>query len=302
MFFDLKLFLDPAILFILSLFITALTYFILKTYKTHVALCSIITTLKTFKKDDIIYRFKELDIKLSKYDFIANYWQEFKQTLVFNEKVDFKTSKINQTSANTANIQCTVDSSYFFNEENLIHNKMNYKFISAIPTILTGLGPLFTFLNIAIAFSKVDFSSQETTISSVTSLMTSMKAAAMVSVLAVGTSICFIVIERILYNLLCKKPLVELELQINKLFDSISSERFLVELLQETKEQNTTLNEQFVNLPNQIQTAIDKSFTEKLTPYLENLIFGVNNLQKIITDIANKKPSDNVIDEFFKKD
>lgn len=302
MFFDLKLFLDPAILFIIILFISVLTYFILKAYQTNANLTSIISTLKTFKKGEIIYRFKELDTKLSQYSFISNYWKEFKQTLVFNDNANLKTSQINQTSANTTNIQCTVDSSYFFNEENLIHNKMNYKFISAIPTILTGLGPLFTFLNIAIAFSKVNFSSQDTTIASITSLMTSMKAAAMVSVLAVGTSICFIIIERILYNLLCKKPLIELELQINQLFDNISSERFLVELLQETKEQNSTLNQQFINFPDQIQTAIDKSFTQKLTPYLENLIFGINNLQKTMTDIANKKPSDNVIDELFKKD
>ena len=60
-----------------------------------------------------------------------------------------------------------------FNEETLILSKYNSKFISAIPTVLTGFGPLFTFLNIAIAFGKIDFSTQERTISSVAGLMSS---------------------------------------------------------------------------------------------------------------------------------
>ena len=50
--------------------------------------------------------------------------------------------------------------------------------IQTIPTVLTGFGPLFTFLNIAIAFGRIDFSTQEKTIASVSNFMTSMQTAA----------------------------------------------------------------------------------------------------------------------------
>ena len=177
-------------------------------------------------------------------------------------------------------MQCTVDSGYFFNEETLVNSKLNYKFISAVPTILTGLGPLFTFLHISLAFAKVNFSTQEATIASVSSLLASMKVAAMISVVAVGTSIMFLVFERLLYKNMCKNPLERFNVEMNKLFDSITSEKFLVELLRESKLQNNIVNQNFSAMPVQIKAAFDASFKETLVPYLDNLIFSVNKLQE----------------------
>ena len=188
-----------------------------------------------------------------------------------------------------------VDSSYFFNEETLINSKLNYKFISSVPTILTGLGPLFTFLHISLAFSKVDFATQEATIASVSSLLAAMKVAAMISVVAVGYSILFIIIERLLYKSMCKAPLNAFQLEMNKLFDSITSEKFLVDLLKESKIQNLALNKAFAQLPAQMKTAFDKSFKDTLVPYLDNLIFSVNKLQ----DNLKKEASKGLLDDIF---
>ena len=214
----------------------------------------------------------------------------FKNTLVFNEGISVKGSPVENSS-----IQCTVDASYFFNEETLINSKLNYKFISAVPTILTGLGPLFTFMHIAIAFSKVDFATQEATIASVSSLLASMKVAAMISVVAVGTSILFLVIERLLYKNMCKTPLSAFQLELNKLFDTITQEKFLVELLRESKLQNSVLNQTFTTMPLQLKAAFDKSFKETLIPYLDNLIFSVNKLQENI----KKSGSKGILDDLF---
>ena len=78
--------------------------------------------------------------------------------------------------------------------------------IQTIPTVLTGFGPLFTFLNIAIAFGKIDFSTQEKTIQSVSNFMGSMQTAALVSVVAVGSSLIYLMIERLVYTRMCKTP------------------------------------------------------------------------------------------------
>ncbi|MBS4760250.1 MAG: hypothetical protein KHX03_06095 [Clostridium sp.] len=287
MMFDFKLFLDPVILAILVLFTGVIIYYVKKVLYINKSLTSLTNVLKSFKKGNIAYRFKELDEIFSRTPFLSNYWVEFKNTLVFNDGM---------ISANeTSNIQCTVDSGFFFNEETLVNSKLNYKFISAVPTILTGLGPLFTFLHISLAFSKVNFATQEATIASVSSLLAAMKVAAMISVVAVGSSILFMIIERILYKNLCITPLSAFQLELNKLFDNITSEKFLVELLRESKLQNNSLNQAFETLPAQMKTAFDKSFKESLVPYLDNLIFSVNKLQENL----NKKGSKGILDDLF---
>lgn len=295
MMFDLKLFLNPVILGIILLFAAVVAYYVAKVSYINNSLKQLTNVLKGFKKGNIVYRFKELDDIFSKNPFISNYWVEFKSTLVFNEGNALKDDKLKGLDNNTSNIQCTIDSGYFFNEETLVNSKLNYKFISAVPTILTGLGPLFTFLHISLAFSKVNFATQEATIASVSSLLAAMKVAAMISVVAVGTSILFMIIERLLYKNMCKMPLDAFQLEMNKLFDSITSEKFLVELLKESKLQNAAINQAFSSLPLQMKTAFDMSFKESLVPYLDNLIFSVNKLQESL----KKSNSQGFFDKLF---
>lgn len=295
---DFKLFLDPVILTIIVFFIFVVGYFITRVKYINTSLVFLTNVLRSFKKGNIVYRFKELDDIFSNNIFISNYWIEFKNTLVFNEGSTIGNEKLKGINQDTSSIQCTIDSGYFFNEETLINSKLNYKFISAVPTILTGLGPLFTFLHISLAFSRVDFSTQEATITSISSLLASMKVAAMISVVAVGTSILFIILERLLYKNMCKTPLNAFQLEMNKLFDSITSEKFLVELLKESKIQNNSLNNAFTTIPAQMKSAFDKSFKETLVPYLDNLIFSVNKLQENI----KKQGSQGILDDLFGSD
>lgn len=290
---ELKLFLNPVILAILILFLGVVIYFVSKVKEINSSLLYLTNVLRSFKKGNIVYRFKELDEIFSKTPFISNYWIEFKGSLVFNESLSVKGG-----ATETSSIQCTTDSSFFFNEETLVNSKLNYKFISAVPTILTGLGPLFTFLHISLAFSKVDFATQEATIASVSSLLAAMKVAAMISVVAVGTSIVFMIIERLLYKNMCKAPLNDFQLELNKLFDNITSEKFLIELLRESKMQNASMNQLFSTLPEQMKASFDRSLKESLVPYLDNLIFSVNKLQSNI----EKKSGSNFIDDLFKGD
>ena len=163
------------------------------------------------------------------------------------------------------------------------------------------MGPLFTFLNIAIAFTKVDFSTQETTIASVSGLMSSMQIAALCSVLAVSSSLIFMFFEKIYYNKKCKVPLVEIQELMYNLFDSITSEKFLVELLKETKIQNNNLTNLLSEMPKQLNDAIGKNLT-KLVPYLENTIYGLNNLRETVKSIEipkNLMQSGDDIDDLF---
>lgn len=299
---DFSLFLNPVILAILILFAGILIYFISSVRYINASLRYLTNVLRSFKKGNIVFRFKELDEIFVNNTFISSYWIEFKNSLVFNESIPVNTGddtlKFHSTGAESSSIQCTIDAGYFFNEETLVNNKMNYKFISSVPTILTGLGPLFTFLHISLAFAKVNFVTQEATITSVSALMAAMKVAAMISVVAVGTSIIFMIIERILYKNMCKAPLAEFQIELNKLFDNISSEKFLVQLLNEARLSNNSMKQIFNQLPMQMKSAFDQSFNASLIPYLDNLIFSVNKLNEQL--IQSGKGTSNILDDLFK--
>lgn len=258
--------------------------------------------ISRFRKSDLNFRFKEIDEWLSANPYVASSWLEFKNTLVFSESVALKGRNNDLTykevSSTVQNIQTTVDPLYFFNEETLITSKFNNKFLQTVPTILTGFGPLFTFLNIAIAFGKIDFSTQEKTIASVAGLMSSMQTAALVSVIAVGSSLIFLMFERITFQLLCKRPLAACEDIFGKLFDNISSEKFLLELLKETKIQNNSISNLITAMPQQFKVALNSGIASNLVPYLENLIFGLNEVNKSMKQVAKNNKGDDVDDLF----
>ena len=92
-------------------------------------------------------------------------------------------------------------------------------------------------------------------------------------------------------------PLNEFQLELNKLFDNISSEKFLVELLKESKMQNNAMNQVFNELPEQMKIAFEKSFNASLIPYLDNLIFSVNKLQENIAQ--SSKSSSGILNDLF---
>jgi len=297
----LKILTDPAIIIVFLTFFGIVTYYLKKINLINRELLNLLGFLKRFKKSDLSFRFKELDAVMSANPYVANSWAEFKNTLMFSESLSLKDENddmvFQNISQSITNIQTTVDAICFFNEESLVTSKLNYKFIQTAPTLLTGLGPLFTFLNIGIAFGHVDFSTPETTIVSVSGLMASMKIAATVSVLAVSASLLFLLIERILYNNKCKIPLQEILETLNKLFDNISSEKFLIELLKETKIQNNNTKNLLSVMPAQFKTAMDKSLSTILVPYLENLIFGLNKLQE--KTVHEQKQHTDVVDDLF---
>ena len=219
------IFTDIPILIVLFTFLFSIIYCLKNYIYVGKNLKIFLAFISGFKKSDLNFRFKEIDEWMSLNPYVSSAWLEFKNTLVFSESIALKGKNNDLTykevSSTVQNIQTTVDPLYFFNEDTLICSKFNNKLLQTVPTILTGFGPLFTFLNIAIAFGKIDFSSQEKTIASVAGLMSNMQVAALVSVIAVGSSLVFLMFERISFQFLCKKPLSMCEDFMGKLFDNI---------------------------------------------------------------------------------
>lgn len=298
----LHIFTDIPILIVLFTFLFSIIYCAKNYVYVNKNLKIFLAFISNFRKTDLNFRFKEINEWMSANPYVSGVWLEFKNTLVFSESIALKGKNNDLTykevSSTVQNIQTTVDPLYFFNEETLVTSKFNNKFLQTVPTVLTGFGPLFTFLNIAIAFGKIDFSSQEKTIASVAGLMSSMQTAALVSVIAVGSSLVFLLFERIIFQQLCKNPLSKCEDLMGKLFDNISSEKFLLELLKETKIQNNSVSNLITAMPQQFKAALNSGIASNLVPYLENLIFGLNEVNKSMKEVAKKGKGDDVDDLF----
>jgi hypothetical protein len=298
-----KIFTDIPILIVLTVFISSLTYCFRSYIRTNKNLKILIAFLEDFKKNDLNFRFKEMDNWMLQNPYVSATWIEFRNTLVFSESIALKTTgqdvKYKDVSSTVQNIQTTADPLYFFNEESLVTSKFNSKMISSIPTILTGFGPLFTFLQISVAFGKIDFSTQEKTIASLSGFLGTMQVAALVSVVAVSSCLIFLLIERIMYNKICKAPLARVQELMGALFASISAEKFLYELLRESKVSNNSVANIMSGIPAEFRTAFNSSMATSLVPYLENLIFGINQLNRQLKENLKAQTRGDDVDDLF---
>lgn len=267
---------EPAIIIITSFFL----FFILSTYlsysKTEKKLNSVYKFLAGMEKKEISYRYKELDTFMAGNTYTSTVWEDFKKALIFPDKI-FTANQQNQ--GYSPEIYLTVDASYFFNEETLVYSNINHKFIQTMPTLLTGLGPFFTFLKMAIAFTKVDLSSNAGD-QSLNGLVANIQMAALCSVFAVGYSLLFMFFERVLYNRKCKKYYLLIQKEFIRLFDVCTSEQFLLDLVKEAKAQNTGNEQILKSLPENFAAAVTKSIGEITTPYLENILYSLNKLNE----------------------
>ena len=251
-----KILTEPAILIITAVFL----FFIMTVLKNYARveknLKSVYNFLSALNKKELSYRFQELDEFMKNNSFTTTAWEDFKKALIFPEKLYIASQ--NSNGEYKPEIYLTMDASYFFNEDTLVYSKINNKFIQTMPTLLTGLGPFFTFLKMAIAFTEVNFSADSNIGNSLNGLIANIQIAALCSVFAVGFSLMFMFIEKILYNRMCKKHYLAIQKELIRLFDVVTSEKFLIDLVKESKLQNSTNEKLLKALPEDFAKAVVK--------------------------------------------
>ncbi len=286
---------EPAILIIISVFLCFI-FITLKNYvKVNSNLKEISNTLKNIDKTELSYKYKQLDLYMLSNSYTSVVWEDFKKALIFPDKFYLSSQNTNSTTEPQTDIFLTIDAPYFFNEETLVSSKINLKFIQTMPTILTGLGPFFTFLKMAIAFKEVSFANDVNVGTSLNGLISNIQIAALCSVFAVGFSLFFMLIEKILYNRMCKRYYLLIQQEFVRLFDVVTSEKFLIDLVKEYKYQSNTNEKLLKALPENFAKALSASIGETTTPYLENILYSLNKLNEAI----GKNNGGDVIDKLF---
>ena len=291
---------EPAVIIILSVFLVLLIYTVVKYCYISKNLQRLYQKFSEYKKQELLYRFKELDEYFQADKFTNSIWTEFKKIVIFPEKIYINSesdARVENISDINNSIYITCDSSYFFNEESLITSKINYRFIQIFPTILTGFGPLFTFMKITYAFSMLDFADTQNMASSMNNLIFNIQLAAICSVLAVGCSLFFMALEKIMYNTLCRSKVIQIQTQLGTLFDIGTSERFLLDILKETKSKSGNETLMANTLPEAMSRVLNKNITEGVLPYLENIVYSLNKLQEAVA--GKNKGNTDIIDKLF---
>ena len=284
---------EPAILIITAIFVIFIMM-VLKNYsRVEKNLNSVYSFLKSLDKKELSYRFNELDAFMKSNTYTSTPWEDFKKALIFPEKLYVASKGVNNELK--SDIYLTIDASYFFNEESLVYSKINHKFIQTMPTLLTGLGPFFTFLKMAVAFTQVNLSMETNVGESLNGLIANIQIAALCSVFAVGFSMLFMFIEKIMYNKKCKKYYLAIQKEFIRLFDVVTSEKFLIDLVKESKIQSVTNEKLLKALPEDFAKAIEKSIGETTVPYLENILYSLNKLNE---NFSNGAGGD-VVDKLF---
>lgn len=269
---------EPAILIITTAFLFFIMTVLQNYSRVEKNLKSVLEVLTSLNKKELSYRFQELDNLMMTNPYTSTVWEDFRKALIFPEKL-FVASQT-QSADFKPEIYLTVDASYFFNEETLVYSKINNKFIQTMPTLLTGLGPFFTFLKMAIAFTQVNFADDSNLTSSFNSLITNIQMAALCSVFALGFSLLFMLIEKVMYNRMCKKHCLAIQKEFIRLFDVVTSEKFLIDLVKESKNQGQTNEKLLKALPEEFAKFLTKSLQENTTPYLENILYSLNKLNE----------------------
>ncbi len=291
----LKIITEPAILIITAFFFLFIMT-VLKNYaRVEKNLKPVLAYLSSLNKKEISYRFNEIDSFMIKNAFMATFWEDFKKALIFPEKLYIASKNPTANPDFKPEVYLTVDASYFFNEETLVFSQINHKFIQTMPTLLTGLGPFFTFLKMAIAFTAVNLSMEANVGDSLNGLIANIQIAALCSVFAVGFSLLFMFIEKILYNKKCKQYYLNIQKEFIRLFDVVTSEKFLIDLVKESKVQNVTTEKLLKALPENFAKAMEKSIGTTTLPYLENILYSLNKLNESLS----KNKGNDVVDKLF---
>ena len=286
---------EPAILIITAVFICFLLITLSNYSRMNEELTKVYEYLKTLNKTELSFKYNQLDEFMSSNNFTSIIWEDFKKALIFPDKLYIASHAQKGPGEIQTDIFLTMDASFFFNEETLIHSQINHRFIQTMPTILTGLGPFFTFLKMAIAFRGINFAADANIAGSLNSLIANIQIAALCSVFAVGYSLSFMFIEKILYNKKCKEYYLAIQKEFVRLFDVVTSEKFLIDLVRESKNQNNTNEKLLKALPESFAKALSSSMSDTTVPYLENILYSLNKLNEYF----QKGSGGDVVDKLF---
>jgi gas vesicle protein len=256
------------------LFFLVIAYKFLSNYRRcRTILMGVRNIFSEYSPSNVLERFEEIGEKLSRAypnDIIVHLWSEFNETLVKLKKAD-----------GTEEVFNTVDAHYFFNEERLIASRVNLRFYKAVPGILTGFGILGTFLGLSFGLGQINITSGDVQVlkEGIRGLLSGAGMAFSTSVWGIALSIVFSLLEKYPANSL-RRHLSSLQDDIDKLFTRKTSEYWLADVLEESRQQSSELRKFNTDLAISIASALDEKLANRLIPTFEKFLAAIDELTR----------------------
>lgn len=248
---------------ILILFLLGVIIVTKATIKTRIAIRRGLEYLSGISLDNINERYFILENAFGKDNFFKEQWREFDETLR-KLVIDDETSYYN-----------TAEVSHFLNSDTLYYCKFASGFYFVLPTVLTGLGILGTFVGLVFGlqfFEGVDFASTESVAQASEGLLSGIGASFITSVWGLFFSI--------ILNLIYSRQKSVTEQRISKFTDKIealfprhiSAEgEGLFEIKKELEKHTTALESFSTKLANAVTTALEDGINKSLAPTIEKM-------------------------------
>lgn len=207
-------------------------------------------------------KFEYLNSKLEegkneKYKYIYNVFYDYKKTFrkIKIETIDGEESR---------HLYSTVDTEYFFNEDNLIYKNIYYKIVNYITQSLTGIGIFGTFLGIVDGISGLDLESTEAMKSGINKLLSGVSVSFNTSLYGILFSVLLTFVLKLSIELAMKKCDEFVNL-INKLVRNSTEKEGLHELEWELKKQTSSLEKLATDLAEEMGKKFNVSMEENLS-------------------------------------
>ena len=218
--------------------------------------------LRAFKSPITGEKLEELKDQLTTLSYFKGPWEEFRETLVLVDTKDGAEVVYNTRRA-----------SEFINPEMLIEHHLNVYWYQALPTILTGLGLIGTFVSILYGLNELHVDPGSGQVSGIDAFINSLSGKFTSSVVGLASAIIFLAIEK--YNLgALNNQCVKIEQQLDRMFPQRVSEEILADMLKHLEEQSNN----FRNFGSELANHMKQSFQESIVPTMDRLASAIDEM------------------------
>jgi hypothetical protein len=220
-------------------------------------------------------------------------WHEFKEHIIYPSDSDIQSG-----IATKFVIKNSIQPDFFFNDECIIEDKIDLRFIDSIPGKLTGLGILGTFVGLTIgiagathALGSLESSNSENLTSTLITLLQGASLAFVTSVLGISFSMIFSVLEKREINNL-KKSLRTFVDNLEKSLKLITNEQIVLELHESIKEQNKKFDGFSNDLAIALENALNKTLKDPFQDGIGQLLGGLASIRDVQQNFSNNLMSE----------
>jgi ElaB/YqjD/DUF883 family membrane-anchored ribosome-binding protein len=200
-------------------------------------------------------------------------WEEFSETLVLVRCKDGSEVAYNTRRANE-----------FINAESLIEHHLNVYWYQSLPTVLTGLGLVGTFMAILLGLNALQVDPVSGQVDHIGDFINSLSGKFTSSIVGLASAMVFLTIEKYHLGALNNKC-IKIEQQLDRLFPQRVTEEILADMLKHLEEQSNN----FRHFGSELSDHMKQSFQESIVPVMERLADAIDQMLQSAENLQKQK-------------